>query len=472
MFETPILRTKFAGNLADCMFRRISGCEYEGDISFISTLRALLMHVDLGDHRVSFRVSDASIDNFDQEETCHHLIRSNLCADSITYLSVSVPFDVDQNTAKERFFLHAAPEDVHEFMDVREFFAQKMACRAVICEQTRSALIIVLSSNLKKHHLAQCILPKMLPWYFGRTQLSNLQRNLLFSLTSRTPESYSQNIEAISDTDWFRQRTVSASMQAFKRRGMERQKNNTKAEIDSCEARIERINQDLLVEIRRLNEQNMRLNGIMMAMESDENDSGELAEFLAANSDVEIMSMDGDNMQILVKGYLDIYDPDAYASLARNQNSWYWSGTAAPVGVFMSYTARKLVMDAIFSDTPTFKIRSFGLYTLNCNSNDVIANGGRYNDNVPRDRYANPHLNYASCLGSYRSHIIKQLGRGDIVGAISQCISSAHSVNVTESATFRHLCRDIFVSDQPILEGPEGKLYTTLQAYEYLTTKE
>jgi hypothetical protein len=175
-------------------------------------------------------------------------------------------------------------------------------------------------------------------------------------------------------------------------------------------------------------------------------------------------------MRILIKGYLDVFDPEAYKTLARNSGSWYWARTGTIMGPFMRYENRKLVMDAIFGDNPIFKIKTYAKYLLNLDHSEVGSGDHHRNEgeNVS-DRYPNPHLYYASCLGSYRSHINRALQRGDLVGAISQCITSAHSVNVTESATFGCLCRDLFTSTNSILEGPDGESYTVLQAYEYLT---
>lgn len=468
MFEQKVTETKLAGSIADCMFRRISGGSYEGDISFISTLRALLMHTDLGNRSLKFATGSMPLGDVASEELFASALQTYLLPDHITYVCVNAPIGKDVGEATQEFFSQPAPEDAHEFMDVRTFFMSKMACRAMICEQSRSSVILVLSSTLKKHHLAQCIIPKLLPWLFEDVQLTLLQRTLLTSLTMRYGDTYLHTIQAICDTDTYRQRQAGAAMLAFKRSSLEKQKTSTESQIRAFQERVDVLNSDLLAQYRALSYENLKLSGIMMALASDDIDDNGLQAFLAANNNVEVISMDGDSMKIMIKSYLNVYDPDAYSSIARNQHSWYWSNSATASGPFMLKENRKMVMDAIFSDTPTFKIRSFGIYTLNCANNRVEGSGGRYSDHAPTDRYANPHLYYASCLGSYRAPIQRALTRGDIVDAISQCIASAHSVNVTESATFRHLCTDIFNSEYPILEGPNGNTYTVRQAYEYL----
>lgn len=469
MFETRIQNTKLAGSLADCMFRRISGCDYEGDYSFISTLRALLMNRVTGDSRIEFKVcSFPIIADQDRMTKC---LEGCVQTDAISYVSVVRDMTDDEENAKQAFFAFSAPQQLHEFMDVRSFFAEKMACRAFICEESRSAVIMVLSSDIKKHHLAQCIVPKLLPWFFHGSRISVNERSLLFGLRERMPSQYLRAIDNICDTDTFRQRSASAALLAWKRKGLERQKTAAEREINNCNSVIERLNTELLNELRRLNQKNFTLNGILLALESDDNGNDDLAEFIAGNRHVRFMDSGSDNMQFVITGYLDVYDPEAYRSMARNSNCWYWTESAASYGPFMQRAARKLVMDAIFGDSPVFKIKTYGVYTLDIEHNSVSANNRYTAVEGVSDRYANPHLYYASCLGSYRQHINKALQNGDLVGALSQCIASVHSVNVTESATFRHLCYDIFRNDQPILEGPNGQAFTVQQAYEYLTNQ-
>lgn len=470
MFESRIQNTKLAGPLADCMFRHINGCNYEEDVSFVSTLRALLMSRTMGENRIEFKTF--SFDLNQEEAALTTSLSSCFRPGVIAYVNVASDIALNSDDAKQKFFAFPSPQDVHEFVDVREFFASKMSCRAFIQEESKSAVILVLNSNMKKHHLAQCIIPKLLPWYFDCGRVSVMERKLLYSLRERIPGTYLAVLDAMCDTDDFRQRSASAALSFFKRKSLERQKTNVELTLKNRQDVIDRYNDDLLHELRLMNEDNFKLNGILIALESDDNTNDELAEFMTDNRSVDFVGIDGDYATLIIKGYLDVYDPEAYRSLARNPNCWYWSGSATFTGPFMQRENRKLVMDAIFGSDPVFKIKSYGVYRLNLDYGEVSVMTN-YNSGLPQlpaDRYENPHLSYAGCLGSYRPYINKALQRGDLVGAISQCISSAHSVNVTESATFGHLCQDIFRNNAAILEGPNGQSYTVAQAYEYLIT--
>lgn len=469
MFETRIQNTKLAGSLADCMFRHINGCDYEGDYSFISTLRALLMNRITGDDRITFKCRrfSVSVNMDDMTSNLARCIEQNV----IAYVSVSRDAEQDEDESKQAFFGFTAPESLHEFMDVRGFFEQKMSCRAFINEQTRSAIIIVLDSNIRKHHLAQCIIPKLIPWYFEQGRISVNERAILYGLRERRPDAYQTAIENICNTDTFKQKSTAAAIMSFKRKGLERQKLQTERNIQNYNNHVDKLHNELLSQLRNLNQENFKLNGILLALESDDSSSDEVTQFISSNRNIRFIDSDGgDVMKFIITGHLDIYDPEAYRSMARNNYSWYWSESATSNGPFMTRENRKRVMDAIFGDSPVFKIKTYGVYYLNLDSGNVSADGGRYEHiDESETHYANPHLYYASCLGSYRQHIAAAIQRGDLIGAISQCITSVHSVNVTESATFRHLCCDIFKTDKAILEGPNGQSFTTRQAFEYLT---
>ena len=465
MFETRIQNSKLAGSLADCMFRRISGCNYEGDFSFISTLRALLMNRNLGNDKITFKCFTHRIsltEDFDVNK-----LENSIEPNTISYVNISADVMEDEAQLKEKFYNIQAPSFLHEFMDVREFFAKKMACRAFICEESKSAMIVVLQSNTKKHHLAQCIMPKLLPWYFNGTTLSANERAMLYALCERTSVAYSAIIDTICDSPSFHRLSTSAAIIAFKKKNLENQKKDSERKIKDYESLIDKLNMDIVEKLRDLTGENMRLSGILVALESDIETDDELTRFIGQNRDITLLNMSDSELSIMIKSYLDVYDPDAYTSISKNPSAWYWMDSATRTGPFMVRENRKLVLDSIFGHNPVFKLKSYACYNLNVEYNEVRA--GRHGmPSAPTDRYANPHLAYASCLGSYRSYINRALNKGDIIGAISQCITSAHSVNVTESATFRHLCRDLFTLNTEVLEGPDGNSYTPLAAYEYL----
>ena len=472
MFENRISTTKLTGSLADCMFRRINGSSYDGDVSFLATVRALLMGRIPNDEEFNMSIVSTGITS-KTTETCQHEVNNlsagkQLCVINMRYDIVSG----DETAQLEKFNSITAPDGFREHADIREFFAQKMTCRAFINETAKNTCVLILNMNMRKYHLIQCILPRLLPWYFNRGRCSVQEMNLLRSLRDIYSTQYERCIEAICDTNTFRQKHATAALSSFKRRGLEQQKSRIERQIRDFNSTIERLNADIATYIRKVNDENLKLNGVLNSLNNNEDSSDDLTQFIASNRNISMVTDENNNgLCFIIRGHLDVFDAEQYRTMARSTSSWYWhSGNHH--GVFATREARKKVMDAIFGLNPIFKLKTCGYFRFNLDNNDVSARSGYRFGADYSDCYPNPHLYYNSCLGSHWTPINRALGRGDLVGAISQCISSVHSVNVTESASFRHVLEDIFRNPYPILDGPNGQAYTVEQAYYYLVEQE
>lgn len=476
MFETKIRSTKFTGPLADCMFRRINGSSYEEDVTFLSTLRVLLMNRMQPDDSITLQhvafgiIKEENVISFSNAVSNHAEPDNQLTIINCTVGDMAT--EEEKATCEELFDSFAAPPDYHEFVDVKAFFAEKMKCRAFVNETKKSAIVVVLNLTMRKYHLIQCITPKLLPWFFSNTILSVLERDLLYSLRSKFAAEYERILLCFCDTEQFRLRSSSAALAVFKRRGLEKQKIDTEQKISSINNNIESYNSELLRFFRQINELNFKLNGILSAMNSEDSSDNELATFLAGNRNIDLISIEEDSMTFAVKGYLDIYDPEIYQNLANNNNCWYWGNMPRVRSWHSTVANRKLLLNAIFGDNPVFKLKTVGVFTLYMDSNTVQArsSGGFYTP-YRTEYYPNPHLYHNSCLGAHRAPINRLLSKGDLVGAISQCISSTHSVNVSESASFRYVCQDLFTCDYAVLEDANGQTYTPEQAFRHLRSQ-
>lgn len=473
MFENTIDSTPFTGTLADCMFRHINGNNFDSDVSFLATLRALLMQRMSAEDTVDFHYCALQSQTNEVSEL-NALVRraSNGGNNFIVVNYITDPFEDNDDAQKDLFTAIEAPEGYCELADVQVFFAEKMLCRAFINETTRSVIFMVFQLTPRKYHLIQCSIPKLMPWFFADNHISMQERDLLFSLRYKTSAEYEEALTKMSQTTTYKQKSSSAMIIAFKRKSLEKQKRTAEQMITQINQKIDRLNRDILLYFRNLNDENFKLNGILAALQSAETDtSDDFAQFITNNACIDILNYTDDVIRFAVRGYLDVYDPEAYQSLANNRNSWYWD--CASNETFVNRTSRKMLLDAIFGDNPTFKLKTVGVFSLNVTTAEVSAyrNESDYRPYMST-HHPNPHLYYNACLGAHRAPISRALVRGDIIGAMSQCISSAHSVNVTESASFRYTCRNLFNDDKAVLEGPDGQLYTPAMALQYLQEQE
>ena len=472
MFENRISDTKLTGSLADCMFRRISGNDYDGDRSFLATLRALLMNRLQSEDEVTLKHYNIAMTDQSAEWLTSQI--AAFSAPNSVYV-INMKYNITSCNEQEetaKFDSVSFPDAFHEFADVREFFSSKMVCRAAINEVNKITIILVMNMNLKRYHLAQCIIPKLLPWFFNRSRITPNEMALLRSLREIRPAEYERLIDVLCDSEQFRRKHTAAAMSNFRRRGLERQKKDAERAITNYNNTIERLNSDILSQLRLLNDENMKLSGILTALNSDDDASDELTQFISRNRNIKMVVSDRNGLNFVIRGYLDVFDAESYRTLARNVNSWYWSYGTRHGGVFSSREARKKVVDAIFGLNPTFRLKTCAAFHIDPDSNSVNARSHYAFDSDYNDCYPNPHLYYNSCLGSHRTPINRAIHRGDLVGAISQCISSVHSINVTESASFHYIFDDIFSNRHAILEDMNGQAYTVQQAYEYLCNQE
>lgn len=468
MFENKIRETSFTSSIADCMFRRINGNAYDGDVSFLATIRALLMNRVTSDDEVRFAIQEYSASS----NEIHGVIDCLSCV-SKTFSVLNLKTDITKEESEFTEALNSivCPNGFHELEDVRIFFAEKMQCRAFINEELKSVIFVVLHLTIRKYHLMQCIIPKLMPWFFADNKISVKERELLLSLREKRSAQYEQTLVDISSTDAFTTKRTGAAVTAFKRKSLENKKRTSERSINQINHEIESLNNSLVQAFRNLSNENMRLSGIEIAMRSEiDSSDDELMQFLNSNHNIEVVECENSCMRIVVKGYLDIYDPESYRSISRNAGSWYWGPVNSSNREFNSQLARKRLLDAIFGMNPTYKIKTVGIYDINVDYEEVSAGPSRAYANYISSYYPNPHLYHNRCLGMHRGPINRCISRGDIVGAISQCISSAHSVNVTESASFRYVCTELFSStNDPILEDMNGNALTPMQAYRQLT---
>lgn len=469
MFENSIIFSDFFGSAADTMFRRISGCRYDDDVSFITTLRALLMNRLPEDKTLQFFTRNVSLSDTDPAVFSENL--GSTAEDTLLLMNCFTDIlDSDEESAanEAKFRSIPVPQNWRELEDVTAFFAQKMSCRVFLCEEKRISVVLVHDMNLKKMHLVQCVIPKLIPWYFEQSRLSVLERELLLSLKERYSHKYLQALSCIADSEEFKRLKIASMISNLKRRSLENKRQSTVCLIQTMRDKIASFEEQIAKLNEEINEENYKLNGIMVSINEGTFSDDSFVQFVSSNRDVEIISTEQRGFTIAIRGYLDIFDPEAYETLAANRASWYWD--AAGSGVFARREAKKLVLDSIFGSDPMFKIKTSGVFALDIEHRSVHAKryftlSDRYDDCFP-----NPHLYLHSCMGGYSTLVREALKRGDLVDALTHCISSTHSVNVTESASFRHVCETLFDQDrEACLEGPDGKLYTAAEAYEYLT---
>lgn len=129
----------------------------------------------------------------------------------------------------------------------------------------------------------------------------------------------------------------------------------------------------------------------------------------------------------------------------------------------------KRLLRAIFVDE-VLKIRLCAAYTLNFATGEYAGRKGyAFARDIVIDHTPNQHIQGFRCLGQNERMIRDSMRQHDYVGAVSACIQSAKSVNVTEDTTCKLMINRLFASDATkFIQMPDKTTMTPFDAVKWL----
>lgn len=336
------------------------------------------------------------------------------------------------------------------------------SCSFYVREDDLAALVVCPEPDMDKWHMLQSFFFRLFRTLFTAKPLTDAEKNLLTSLTRSSLMAYISAAKHLADR---------RDLNMLKLRGelKEVRKFTYKSAIDSAKNQLLQLD-SVIADLNRRYEQAMkdietatiRLEGAK-ALAEKQDDNDELFEYFRDNDQIAKVTVDGAVIEVVIRTCLDLYDPDLYRDLAASGNIFRFNDGR-------SVEDHKLLMDAIFSTEPEFRIRMCGYYWLNMNGTVKSQMGYNYAC-VPEcaDHMPNPHLQRHACLGSYQPEIQSCLRAGNVVGAVEQCIASCMSVNLGEtSMTFGPMIGDLFNSNKALLHREDGADMTVSEAIAYL----
>lgn len=478
MFAQNLGILPLTGGIAEEFFSRIRGSSLNGDTSFLATLRVLLHNRLDKSESFSLNIEEFSMSAAEIAATdTPSLLRASRIQpqpNSIILLNLRCGED-----ASERFFERlddsangfiALNEGYRELADVKAFASKWINARFYINSENHSCVIVTRRLSGRTYHFLQGFIPRYLPLYFeGDQKLSEKEMELLKALiSSESGDRYKALISEFYDSLDLRSFMIHSVIGGFEKDARAGQLNSVRNQIENTRMEIKDHETRITSLYSRIDELNVREAGLSCMIASGESDSELIDYFIHNKSLIPIGARDG-RIEIVVKTYLEIFDPDMFDTMINRNGNHFMSGYSTR-GVFDSDEARKAVLNAIFSFEPKFRIKTCGYYRLN------ITGGVESRDyyNYPAecsDRMPNPHLHYHRCLGNHERFIKQKISEGDMLSAIEQCVSSAKSINLGEGITVRRFVEDLFMSDEKVLERDDGVCMTPREAYEWLTAK-
>lgn len=473
MFASRLSNLTLASGLVEAMFPNIRCDDFNGDQTFLATVRALLpSRLPEGEEFLETLVS-VGIDSLEDPQQLffrdaeHHGIR-------ICNLS-----GISQETAEAVFRRlrepGGLPAGVREMEDVSLFLSQKGVLSLVAVDEARRvAWVFAEGLNTAKWHLVQSLLPRLLPWYFRDHPLSKAELDLLLSLTRRTPDAYQVAVEELSKQYDIRSLRIRDGLAGFEARFEKQELENLSQEIAQRDADLEALRNRFAQRLRERENLVIRESGLREKIRrAQEPGASELMDYFLCNQSLHFLSVDGTKLRFVVSGYLDNYDPDAFESIADNPDSYfYYKGSDHYDNPEMTHERTEKLLRAIFQDG-RIKVHTCAAFDLDAGSFHVSA---LRNFSYPPEFSGclpNPHLHYHSCLGSNELEILDALRRRDYILAVEACVAAARNMNFTDSTVGEELMESLHSEHAGLwLELPDGTRVTPMDAILWLEEQE
>lgn len=360
-------------------------------------------------------------------------------------------------------------ENWQENEPIENFLKPVFDCKCWINTQKKQTIFLSKSVKISHHHLALAIFPKLMPWLFEEVPLTADELTMLNTLTKASADDFEKAVEALYDDVYISSLTFDDDLKSLVARSRDAFISKAKDAVTEARQRSEELEERLRESYVKLREKQLAYSAAELLAEK-EDDTDALKTAIQANRNLESFSFESDSVfKIGLRGYLDLFDVDVFESLANNKTGFYYCRYES------NYTLeeRQMLLRAIFSDEPVFKIAVRGIFKFDL-ANLTIQHIAARNNEI----YFNPHLKYYNCFGStYKVRIYNAEKDCNVLELISLANASLHSINVSESATFGRLVADFFgkysnYRDLRMLECTEdGAMYTVDQAINYLKDK-
>ena len=199
MFRKCIMETPLTTEGANDFFTNIAGESYNGDATFLSTLRALV-GPRIGDGNITVRflsetLSAGTIRGVEPGRVVRSVFDPGNAGNiTDTVFVCGMKSDHDSNLVVLEVLkgnLEKVYPEYHCLDKVREFYRKSFAVECFIAPDRKNVVVFVDGLDLKKLHYLQVSILAFLPWYFDpKKGLTDLEMKLIYSLRETNPDKY------------------------------------------------------------------------------------------------------------------------------------------------------------------------------------------------------------------------------------------------------------------------------------------
>ena len=324
--------------------------------------------------------------------------------------------------------------------------------------QHNSTVIIGKFTNNNRHAIASLV-PRYFNELFAQKKIDVFEKNILVALG----KNISDFIVALEE--FAQEHNIAAQVNAIKLRQASKLYRNRRVKTLENEWKIANRNVEDSFEtykrfLREKEDAITKLEGARAQLEAADEDDV-LESFIRSNKNIDIAEVKSGEIDIIITNYLDSYDADGFEGFGDPFYSNLYDYLRAPY--VENKEDLKLLLTAIFSNDPQYRIRTRGYYELHLEGYVETKRGYAFPPKY-NNRVTNPHLDYHSCLGGYERLINEKMQKNDLVGALAQCNGSVMSINVHETGpTFIPFISRLINENKAVIERVSDKQVLTAE---------
>ena len=482
MFNNVIRSTLFSSGAANNALSNIYGDSWQGDVSFVSTLRALMAPRLKDDDEICLHMLHRSAYSRqtisgNPDKDCILALNNGFNLDNIDTIRIVEVNGYGEDDIAATFELiersfTAIYDGWVRLEKVTDFYRKQFKVLCFVNSSKRSVIIYVDALNHAKLHYLQCSILAFLPWYFDPDDgVLDIEMSLIESLRERSSDKYEQILRQMASGYDFRSRSIKKYLSNFETQYNKAMLQSLRKDMDNYTVKIREYNDLIGDALRRKDEVATRLFGLEKKISQNENNS-EIMDYFLCNTHLSLIHTNESRIKFGVSDYISYFDEDILRSVIDNPNSYMYRD-----GVISCDDMERLVR-AIFIDQ-TLRIKVCAVYVI-----DLI--GGvdcwyHYNFRGDSDFHncmPNIHIDHYQCLGNYHMTINELMSDHNYIGAIEQCIASCKSLNfgdVTVAETFfdaLYGIDDYYSAFNNCIELPNGTVVDPEGAVEWLNSED
>lgn len=477
MFRNIITSTPFSGEEVGRAFK-IDGDSYGVDVTFLSTLRALVAprkkdteEINLYFRNLSYSASTIARNAADAVLKAMYDQRLHTNGSIVICdFNMSIPEDSKAcMTVVKSTFTQVYP-DWQQLEIITEFFQKNFYSLCYINPEKHKVVIFTEGLNVRRMHYLQCAIFAFLPWYFNpKDGVSADEMELIKSLQERTPDKYEAAIAKLAKLYDFRGMRIRNELAGFETKWeklkLQEVISSNRATLDFIDRRQAEISEAL----KKKRDLDIQILGLKEKIASENPEDSEIMQFFLVNKKLGLVRINDSTLQFVVASHLRYVDDEKVKAFLKNKHSCIYTEQR---GSIEREDMGKLIK-AIFVDNE-LQVRICAAYEFHLGVNveglSSFCFGSEYDTYMP-----NPHIWEYHCLGDYAVPINQCIKDSNYVGAITQCIASCESLNLTDPS-MNHFMRYLYdYADKPskkVIELPDGTIMNVSEAIAWVKAKE